>query len=119
MNIDFEKIKKTVTNTALKAKQTSENMVEIAKSKYKLGEIKSDINDKFTQIGKLVYDSSDEDVTSKIEVICEEISELKSKAEDLENIINDIMNKKPCSACGEKVDKKYTYCPKCGENFDE
>ncbi len=119
MNIDFDKIKNSIAKTALKAKTTSENMIEIAKSKYKLAEIKSNINDKYMEIGKLVYESDDEDVTSKIEMVCAQISELKSKEEDLETIVNDIMNKKPCPECGEKVDKNYTYCPKCGVNFTE
>ena len=119
MKFDFEKIKSSITKTMLKTKETSTNMVEVAKAKYKLSEIKSDIDDKYIEIGKIVYRDDDDDATSRIEEICNEITELKSKADDLQVIVDDIMNKNSCPNCGEKVDKKYTYCPKCGTNFDE
>ena len=119
MNIDFEKIKDTIAKTAIKAKEKSGDMLEVAKSKYKLGEINSTIKDKYTEIGKLVYESDDEGVTSKIEEICSEIADLKAKAEDMQMIIDDILNKKQCDSCGEKVDKKHAFCPKCGCNFEE
>ena len=86
MNIDFEKIKSTIAKTAIKAKEKSGDMIEVAKSKYKLAEIKSTIKDKYTEIGKLVCESDEEDVTAKIEEICTEISDLKAKAEDMEKL---------------------------------
>ena len=97
MNIDFKKIKERITKTALKLKETSGNVVEVAKTKYKLSEIKSNIDDKFIEIGKLIYDSSDEDITEQIEKICDEITELKAKYEDMQTIVDDFVNKKQCN----------------------
>ncbi|MBE7049571.1 MAG: hypothetical protein E7394_02230 [Ruminococcaceae bacterium] len=119
MKFDFEKIKSSIAKTMIKTKETSSNMVEVAKAKYKLSEIQSDINDKYIDIGKIVYRADENDSTERIEAICNEITELKSKADDLQAIIDDIMNKNTCEACGEKVDKKYTYCPKCGNSFND
>lgn len=119
MNIDFEKIKSTITKVAIKAKEKSGNMVEVAKNKYKLAEIKSSINEKYKEIGKLVYESDEEDVTEKIEKICVEITELKEKAIDMQSVVDDILNKKQCPDCGERIEKSYTFCPKCGSNFEQ
>ena len=66
MKFDFEKIKSSITKTMLKTKETSTNMVEVAKAKYKLSEIKSDIDDKYIEIGKIVYKTSDGTVFAEI-----------------------------------------------------
>ncbi len=119
-NFDFDKIKKSVKKTALKAKEVSGNVVETAKYKLKLSEIKSSIEDKYIEIGKLVYNSGEnEDITSKLQTICEEINDLKASESDMKEAIDELMNKKACPYCSASVDKDFTFCPKCGKSFDE
>ena len=50
MKIDFTKIKKGFTIAAQKTKETSESVLEIAKLKYKLVEINSEIEETFKEI---------------------------------------------------------------------
>lgn len=120
MNFDFNKIKKEVTKTALKAKKASANMVETAKYKFKLSEIKSDINEKYMQIGKLVYNSDEDcDITDKLQALCDEITALKNNAEDMQASVDEILNKKACPKCSSYVDKDFEFCPKCGNSIDE
>ncbi len=119
-NFDFEKIKRGVKKTAQKAKEVSGNVVETAKYKLKLSEIKSNIEDKYIEIGKLVYNSGEnEDITSKLETLCDEISALKASENDIKEAVDEIMNKKSCPFCSASVDKDFTFCPKCGKSFDE
>jgi len=120
MNINLNNFKKSFTKAAKKTKETSETVVEMAKIKYKLIEIKSDIDDKYLEIGKLVYNSSEnEDITDKLKEICEGITELTEKKDDLQNTYNDLVSKKYCPKCDMKLDKDFTFCPKCGHNFEE
>lgn len=120
MNFDFIKLKKHVTKTALKAKEVSGNMVEIAKYKLKLSEIKSDIDDKYIQIGKLVYKGDEtSDITEKLEKICDDITELKTIADDIQKSIDENLNRKTCPKCNAKADKECDFCPKCGCELNE
>ena len=119
-NFDFEKLKRGVKKTAQKAKEVSGNVVETAKYKLKLSEIKSNIEGKYIEIGKLVYNSGEnEDITSKLEALCDEITALKSNENDIKEAVDEIMNKKSCPFCSASVDKDYTFCPKCGKSFEE
>ncbi len=120
MNFDFMKIKKEVAKTAIKAKKASANMVETAKYKFKLSEIKSDINEKYMQIGKLVYNSDEaEDIADKLQALCDEITSLKNSAQDIQATIDDMFNKKACSNCSTYVDKDFDFCPKCGNEISD
>ena len=109
MNINFNKIKRNVTKTVSKAKDVSGNMIELAKAKFRLSEINTDI----------VYNSDENgNVEDDISKLCDNITELKSECEDLKEKINDMSGKKVCPVCGEKNDKDYDYCPKCGNSMN-
>lgn len=89
-----------------------------AKLRMKIGELKSQINDIYKEIGKKVYekhirkeemclkDILEEDCT-KIDVISAEI-ETKLK-ECLE-----LKDKKKCQQCFKEIDKDMNFCPDCG-----
>lgn len=118
MNIDFEKIKRSVSTTAKKAKRFSENTFETAKLKLKLSDIKSDINERYTKIGKLVYESNeDSDYTGEIEKLCAEISELKASMAEINDVLDELSNSKMCPGCDSNVKKEFEFCPKCGYDF--
>ncbi len=120
MNFDFMKIKKEVAKTAIKAKKASANMVETAKYKFKLSEIKSDINEKYMQIGKLVYNSDEaSDIADKLQALCDEITSLKTTAEDIQATIDVMFNKKACPSCSSYIDKDFDFCPKCGNEIND
>ena len=120
MKIDFENIKKGLTRAAKKTKETSETMVEAAKLKYRLVEIKSDIEDNYMMIGKLVYEASDdEDISAKISEISEDITSLIEARDDMQEKLNELINKKQCPQCGAKMEKDFEFCPKCGYNFEK
>ena len=91
MKLDFDIIKKSFTKAAIKTKETSENMVEIAKLKYKIAEIKSDIDDNYKKIGKLVYNADENaDISEEIAAVCTEISALSEKMDDMQRIVAEV-----------------------------
>lgn len=115
MNVDFDKIKKYVTDGAAKIKEVSGNLVEITKLKHKLSEVNNEINDCYMRIGKLVCESDENaDCEEAIAALCTKVSELKENAQQLTDSIDDALNKKTCSECGFRYEKDYSYCPKCG-----
>lgn len=115
MNINFEKIKKGVSDTATKVKEVSTNVVEITKLKIKLSEIKSQINSLYMQIGKLVYENADAADNEEIIIsVCDKIKLLKDEADKIQYSLDDAMCKKTCANCDERFDKNFSFCPKCG-----
>lgn len=120
MKINLNDIKRGFSKAAKKTKETSEVVVEIAKLKYKLVEINSDIEEGFKKIGKLVYNASeDEDITEKLKEICDDITSLSEKRDDMQENYNELVNKKQCPKCNMKLDKDFEFCPKCGHSFEE
>lgn len=118
MKFDFNGIKKGFTKAAIKTKETSETVVEVAKLKYKLAEVKTDIEESYKKIGKLVYNAEeDADISEEIAGICAEISDMTEKKNDMQDNLNNLLNKKQCPACEMKLDKEFEFCPKCGYRF--
>ncbi len=118
MNIDFDAIKKNITKTAKKAKRFSENTFETAKLKLKLSDLNSDINDKYTKIGKLVYESDENSGnTEQIEKLCSEIHELNVRIDSINETLSELSDSKMCPECDSNVKKEFEFCPKCGYDF--
>ncbi len=120
MKFDLNEIKKGLAKAVKKTKETSENMVEVAKLKYKLAELNSDIDDKFKNIGKFVYNAAeDEDITEQLKELCIEIAELSQKRDDMQDSVNELTNKKQCPKCEARFEKEFGFCPQCGHQFGE
>ena len=116
----LENIKGVVAKTTKDVVKVSGTAVEFTKLKYKLGEVKDQIKNKYSQIGEIVYKSNvNEDVDKdRIENICDEITELLKKADEYETAINKTSNKKTCPSCGHVVTYDSVFCAKCGNMLD-
>ena len=120
MNFNFEKIKSKLSKAAVKTKETSGTMVEIAKLKYKLMEINSDIDENYLKLGKLVYSAEDdEDISDNVQIISDAITSLIEAKNDMQSRYDDLVSKKQCPKCGTRLEKEYDFCPKCGYSFEE
>ena len=118
MNFNFEKIKRKLSKAAVKTKETSGTMVEIAKLKYKITEIKCNIDDNYKAIGKLVYNASDdEDISAGISELREKITSLIEAKNDMQSRCDELVNKKQCPECESRIEKDFDFCPKCGYKF--
>lgn len=119
MNFDFEKFKESLYLTAVAAKETSLTVFSITKCKLKIMEIKSEIEDRYVMIGKIIYNKDDSDeAKEKINVLCNEITELREDVKKVQGIIDDNLNRKECPKCNTRSDKNFDFCPKCGYKFE-
>ncbi len=122
----IDTVKSFASKTAKDAAKVSSDAVEYTKLKFKLTELNNKINNQYLDIGRAVYELSTgvEADNEEIQQKCNLIGELKVQAEELENLICQITNKKQCAFCGSKNNSDSIYCKKCGQkistnSFDE
>lgn len=89
-------------------------------SKLKLSEVnlKTELNKKYQEYGKAVYNKESAEITQKLE---KEIAELIESVADINKLYNSTKNSTVCTTCGERMPKDAKYCPLCGaeQNIDE
>lgn len=110
----IQKVRKVVGRTAKKAAKVSGDTIDFTKLKFKLYDVKDQLDEKYAQIGRLVYDGSDSD---EIDAICDAISELRGQEEEIKEKLATYKNKKTCPSCGASVDASSDYCQSCGSKF--
>lgn len=115
----FNTVKDLISKTAKDAVKVSNTAVEYTKLKFKLTETNHKINEKYLEIGKMVYATTiGEEVDSDdIENICSEISALLKEADEYDDAINKAANKKVCDNCGAAVSNSSIFCSKCGNKI--
>lgn len=81
----FENLKKAVGDTAQFAVKKTGDIVETSKTKYSVYDLKNEIEKRYAEIGKEVYDCFREDRNNSefIEKKCMEINELNEKMDIL------------------------------------
>ena len=120
MKFNFEKIKRKLSKAAVKTKETSGIMVEMAKLKYKIVEIKCNIDDNYKAIGKLVYNAAeDEDIRCEVNKLREKLASLIEAKNDMQTRYDELINKKQCPKCENRIEKDFDFCPKCGYKFED
>mgnify|MGYP000866026934 CR=1 FL=1 len=116
----FNELKSKVTETAKSALKKSNEIVEITKLNFSIGEMQSQMDRLLKDIGKIIYDAYkegdvfSEQITMKcveIDEKAEEIAELKSKLQQLKNI-------KICPNCQKENDVDASYCSRCGYQIE-
>lgn len=113
----FNKLGKKASETYKVTKEKATNISEELKLKGKISDLKDKIEEKYIEIGKIVYnevkdgkDVSKEEVTEK----CDEISKLKDNIEKIQDEILALKKSKKCANCGEELDLEDSFCCKCG-----
>lgn len=113
----FNKLGKKASETYQVTKEKAVNLSEELKLKGKISDLKNKIEDRYYEIGKIVYNEvKDGKDVSKDEVItkCNEISSFKDEISKLEADILAIKKVKKCSKCGEEIEADASFCSKCG-----
>ncbi|UNK19952.1 zinc ribbon domain-containing protein [Paenibacillus sp. N3/727] len=114
----MDKFKAGVTEAGSKAK----TLVEINRLKLQNNSKKSDIEQQYQEIGKLVFDSIEEGswplTKEQLEPQINQIMQLKCEIDqNLLQIIN-LGDEKKCKSCGNLVSVNDRYCSKCGYTFE-
>lgn len=94
-----------------------------AKLRMKMGELKSEINDIYEEIGKKVYENhvkeEKEDIANAIEEQCTKIDCLSDEIDLILKQCLELKDKRQCPNCYAEIEKNVKFCPKCGTQQEE
>lgn len=103
-------------------KVTADKTSKIAKEtklKFRIGELKTQINEIYEEIGKKVYEKHirEEEICIKkdLEEQCTKIDVLSDEIESLLKECLELKDKKQCQNCYKEIEKEDKFCPSCGK----
>ncbi len=99
----FDKLGKKASEAYKGAADKTGKLAKEAKLKMKMGELKTEINNVYTEIGKIVFENhvkeEKEDITGKLEEQCTKIDCLNDEIETILKECRDLKDKKQCPKC--------------------
>ncbi len=109
--------KSTVTKVSKKAEQLMEN----TKLKRTESDINNEIEEKLTDLGLFVYESTTRGDMNKAELKTKiaTLNELYKESEITRAMIAECKNKRACGICGSFNDKEAVFCNKCGTKLTD
>ncbi len=114
----FDKLGKKASEAYKITADKTGKIAKEAKLRMKIGDLKSQINDIYTEIGKKVYENhvkeEKEDLEKLLAEECVKIDVLSDEIEDKLQQCLDLKDKKVCPNCYKEIDKKTKFCPECG-----
>lgn len=114
----FDKLGKKATEAYKLTADKTGKIAKEAKLKLKIGELKSQINDIYKEIGKKVYEKhireEDIDIQKELEEQCTKIDVLSDEIEGMLQECLTLRDKKQCTNCNYEIEKESKFCPKCG-----
>lgn len=87
------------------------DIYDISKLKLSEANLKNELNKKYQEYGKAVYNKESTETTERLE---KEIAELIESVADVTKLYNSLKNSKVCTTCGEHMPNEAKYCPLCG-----
>ena len=119
----FDKLGKKASEAYKITADKTGKIAKEAKLRMKIGDLKSQINDIYTEIGKKVYENhvkeEKEDLEKLLAEECVKIDVLSDEIEDKLQQCLDLKDKKVCPNCYKEIDKKMKFCPECGAKQEE
>ena len=105
----FDKLGKKASEAYKVTADKTGKLAKEAKLRMKMGELKSEINDIYKDIGKVIYENyvreEKQNISNNIEEKCTETS--------LKEILQ-LKDKKQCPNCYVEIEKDVKFCPECG-----
>ena len=119
----FDKIGKKATEAYKMTTDKTGKIAKETKMKLKIGELKTQINEIYEEIGKKVYEKHvrEEEICIKkeLEEECTKIDVLSDEIDALLKKCLELKNKKQCESCHAQIEKEDRFCPKCGAKQTE
>lgn len=119
----FNQISKKASEAYKMTADKTGKMAKETKMKLKMGELKSQINDIYKEIGKRVYENhlreDDENSQKEIEEKCIKIDVLSDEIESLLKQCLELRDKKQCRECHAEMEKDAKFCHNCGAKQEE
>lgn len=116
----FEDVLSRAKFVAQSAGKKTEEMVEIAKVKIQIGDLRREISSLYEGLGRLVYDSrrSEESVDELVDACVEQLDEQLAALARLEERVMESKNVIRCEACGNLNAQDASFCNKCGAKLN-
>lgn len=119
----FDKLGKKASEAYKATADKTGKLAKEAKLRMKMGELKSEINDIYEDIGKRVYENhvkeEKEDISNEIEEKCTKIDCLSDEIDSILKQCLELKDKKQCPNCYTEIEKDVKFCPKCGTKQEE
>ena len=120
--MDFwNEVTKTVSGAADQTVKSAEKLTEIAKLKYRLGLLKSKLEDSYRDLGRLRFSEfAGEAVTEEdYATLLARTAELTEQIRSCETRLADLQDYVTCASCGNRMKKGLNFCPKCGGKLSD
>lgn len=115
----FDKLGKKASEAYKATADKTGKIAKETKIKFKIGELKTQINDVYEEIGKKVYEKHkrEEDICIKkdLEEQCTKIDVLSDEIDSLLKECLALKDKKQCPKCYKEIEREDSFCPNCGE----
>lgn len=119
----FDKLGKKASEAYKVTADKTGKIAKETKLKFKIGELKTQINSIYEEIGKKVYEKHirEEDICIKkdLEEQCTKIDVLSDEIDCLLKECLQLKDKKQCQKCYKEIEKDDKFCPNCGEKQTE
>ena len=102
----FDKLGKKATEAYKVTADKTGKLAKETRLKFKMGDLKSKIEDIYEEIGKKVEE-------------CKQIDEMSEKIEKIRQECLELKDKKQCPKCFKEIDKNMKFCPECGAKQEE
>lgn len=111
----INKISEKLSSGATAVSNSTKRMSEIAKLNSKINKNLSDVNSKYTEIGRIVkLELVDKIEHQEVKRLVSEIDALLTEVNESREKISDLKGVKVCSSCGAQVSRDVAFCPNCG-----
>lgn len=115
----FDKLGKKASEAYKVTADKTGKIAKETKLKFRIGELKTQINDIYEEIGKKVYEKHvrEEDICIKkdLEEQCTKIDVLSDEIDSLLKECLELKDKKQCNNCYKEIERNDKFCPNCGE----
>lgn len=114
----FDKLGKKASEAYKVTADKTGKLAKEAKLRMKMGELKSEINDIYEEIGKKVYENhvreEKNDISNELEEQCTKIDCLSDEIDSILKECLELKDKRQCPNCYAEIDKDVKFCPECG-----
>ena len=118
----FDKLGKKASEAYKITADKTGKIAKETKIKFKMNDLKSQINDIYEEIGKNVYEKHVKKENISVNDFEEECTKIDVLSDEIEGLLKECLelkDKKQCPKCYKEIEKDAKFCPSCGEKQEE
>lgn len=114
----FDKLGKKASEAYKMTADKTGRIAKETKIKFKIGELRTQVNDVYEEIGKKVYEKhvleGEISIENEIEEYCTKLDVLSDEIDSLLKQCLELKDKKQCPKCYSEIEKEMKFCHNCG-----